>query len=261
MRVGSLFSGVGLGDLGLTLAGMEIVFQVEIEPYARKVLDLRWPDVPKFGDIREVKGSDTPPCDLLAGGFPCQDISTAGKGAGIEGERSGLWKEFARLICEIRPRYVLVENVSALLGRGLGVVLGDLAEIGYDTEWDCIPASAVGAPHRRDRVWIVAYPKSTGTRENKQRLRSVSNGHCEGLQISYPASKRLSYRAEETVFRPSPNKKPERSNWWSTEPNMGRVAHGVSSRVDRLKGLGNGQVVQVVRYVGERILAFDKGMR
>ena len=321
MRVGSLFSGVGLGDLGLTLAGMEIVFQVEIEPYARKVLELRWPDVPKFGDIREVEGRLTPPCDILAGGFPCQDISTAGKGAGIGGERSGLWKEFARLIREIRPRYVLVENVTALLGRGLGVVLGDLAEIGYDAEWDCIPASALGAPHQRDRIWIVAYSRhrSGGDGErgsiggnvewkdeaaersvettspsrsseasraladtNKKRLegkrakrgqegrkdqgrpsglRHGTGGGDRGSEIRNAASPGLQNRPAEKIFRPEALEEFKRSNRWPVEPAVGRVAHGVSSRVYRLKGLGNGQVVQVVQYIGERILAFDKGMK
>jgi site-specific DNA-cytosine methylase len=106
-----------------------------------------------------------PYVDVLCGGFPCQDISLAGAGAGIdEGTRSGLWYEFARLIRDIRPRYVVVENVSALLARGLDIVLGDLAACGYDAEWDCIPASAVGAPHRRDRVWIVAYPQRDAVR-------------------------------------------------------------------------------------------------
>jgi DNA (cytosine-5)-methyltransferase 1 len=103
-----------------------------------------------------------PYVDVLAGGFPCQDLSYAGKGAGIDGERSGLWGEYARLIRELRPRYVVVENVTALLARGMGRVLGDLAACGYDAEWDCIPAAAVGAPHRRDRVWIVAYPNGAG---------------------------------------------------------------------------------------------------
>ena len=98
--------------------------------------------------------------DIICGGFPCQDISVAGKGAGIEGSRSGLWSEYARIISEVRPRYVIVENVAALLGRGLERVLGDLAALGFDAEWHCIPASAVGAPHRRDRVWIVAYAGS-----------------------------------------------------------------------------------------------------
>ena len=149
MRVLSLFSGGGLGDYGLELAGMEIIGQVEIDDYCQKILALRWPEVPKWTDIKEVHywkncpihhGKDNSMCwncigvegiDLISGGFPCQDISQAGKGVGITGARSGLWKEMLRIIREVRPSYVLVENVSALLGRGLGVVLGDLAESGY----------------------------------------------------------------------------------------------------------------------------------
>lgn len=158
MKVISLFSGGGLGDYGLELAGMEIVAQVEIDDYCQKILKLRWPQVPKWKDIKDVKGKELPNCDMLSGGFPCQDLSQANpNGKGLNGERSGLWKEYYRLICEIRPRWVLVENVSALLIRGIGIVLADLAQAGYDTEYACIPASAVGAPHRRDRVWILAY--------------------------------------------------------------------------------------------------------
>src|SRR3990167_5853648 len=141
MRVLSLFSGGGLGDYGLTLAGMEIVGQVEIDDYCQQILKLRWLDVPKWKDIREVKGADVlKACgaiDLISGGFPCTDISLAGCKVGIEGERSGLWSEMFRLICEVRPKFVLVENVSALLTQrgGLGVVLRDLHKIGLNAEW------------------------------------------------------------------------------------------------------------------------------
>ena len=163
MRVLSLFSGGGLGDYGLTLAGMEIVGQVEIDEYCQKILKLRWPDVPKWKDIKEVKTSELPRVDIVSGGFPCTDISVANNDPqGIAGERSGLWKDQFRIIRDLRPRYAIVENVSALLIRGMGKVIGDLASIGYDTEWQVIPASWFGAFHRRDRVWIVAYPKSIG---------------------------------------------------------------------------------------------------
>jgi DNA (cytosine-5)-methyltransferase 1 len=162
VNVGSLFSGIGGFDLGLERAGMRVAWQADADEFCRRVLARHWPDVPCYEDVRELRGSDVEPVDVLCGGFPCQDISAAGKGAGIDGEQSGLWSEFARLICELRPDYVIVENVSALLGRGLGRVLGDLAESGYDAEWDCIPASAIGAPHQRDRVWIVDYPSSVG---------------------------------------------------------------------------------------------------
>src|SRR5204863_370991 len=119
----------------------EIKWQVEIDPFCRQVLEKHWPNVTRYFDVRQVKRLES--VDVLCGGFPCQDISVAGKGEGIDGERSGLWREFDRLIGELRPRYVVVENVSALLVRGLGRVLGDLVARGYDAEWDCIPASAV----------------------------------------------------------------------------------------------------------------------
>src|SRR5262249_38070938 len=175
MNVLDLFSGIGGFSLGLERAGMRTVAFCEIDPYCRAVLRKHWPDVPVFRDVRTLTaetladaisntireqsrwwhgpgGTGAPfivndgaiGIDVICGGFPCQDISVAGKRAGIDGERSGLWSEFARIIGEVRPRYVIVENVAALLGRGLSRVLGDLASLGYDAAWNCIPASAVG---------------------------------------------------------------------------------------------------------------------
>jgi DNA (cytosine-5)-methyltransferase 1 len=162
LNVLDLFSGIGGFSLGLERAGFRTVAFCEIDPYCRRVLAKHWPGVPIFEDVTKLRGTDVGTVDLICGGFPCQDISIAGKGAGISGSRSGLWTEFHRLIGEIRPRYVIVENVPALLQRGLGKVLGDLAEIGYDAEWDCIPASYVGCRQLRDRIWIVAYPECHG---------------------------------------------------------------------------------------------------
>ena len=160
-----LFSGIGGFALAARWVGWETVGFCEIDPYCQKVLRKHWPDVPIYEDVTQLDGRPhRGAVDIITGGFPCQDISLAGKGAGIDGERSGLWSHLARLIGEIRPAYAVLENVSALLGRGLDRVAGDLAEIGYDCEWHCIPASAVGAPHRRDRIWIVAYPISDGGR-------------------------------------------------------------------------------------------------
>lgn len=158
-----LFSGIGGFSLGLERAGMQTVAFCEIEPYCRAVLAKHWPGVPVFHDVRTVGAQSLAgvgAVDVICGGFPCQDISLAGRGAGIDGERSGLWSEYARIIGEVRPRYIIVENVAALLNRGMERVLGDLAALGFDAEWHCIPASAVGAPHRRDRVWIVAYAEN-----------------------------------------------------------------------------------------------------
>jgi len=162
-KVLSLFAGIGGFDLGLErTGGFKTVAFCEIDPFCRRVLAKHWPEVPCYEDVKELTGerlrADGVAVDCIVGGFPCQDISFAGKGAGLNGERSGLWFEFARLIGELRPRYVIVENVAALLSRGLGDVLGTLASLGYDAEWHCIPACSVGAPHRRDRVWILAYP-------------------------------------------------------------------------------------------------------
>lgn len=156
----SLFTGVGGLDLGLERAGMRCVAQVEIDPYCRAVLRQHWPRVPKFKDVRTFgKGVLHVEVDLIAGGFPCQDISSAGCKVGIGGARSGLWKEMLRIIRALRPRYVLVENVAALRSRGLDVVLADLAQSGFDAQWDCFPAAAFGAPHLRDRLFLVAHAR------------------------------------------------------------------------------------------------------
>jgi len=166
VNVGSLFAGIGGFDLGLQRAGMRVAWQVELDPYCRAVLARHFPEAERFEDVREVGARALAPIDLLCGGFPCQDLSAAGRGAGIDGARSGLWAEFARIVRELRPRYVVVENVPALLtGKGkrwergpIGRVLGDLAEARYDAEWACLSAREFGAPHLRKRVWIVAYP-------------------------------------------------------------------------------------------------------
>jgi DNA (cytosine-5)-methyltransferase 1 len=163
-----LFSGIGGFSLGLERAGgFRTVAFCEIDPFARRVLAKHWPEVPCYDDVRTLDAARLAAdaigrIDVICGGFPCQDISVAGRGAGIEGERSGLWSEIRRLVGELQPQYLLVENVAALLDRGLDRVLGDLAALGYDAEWHCLPASSVGAPHRRDRVWIVAYPERPG---------------------------------------------------------------------------------------------------
>jgi len=159
LNVLDLFSGIGGFSLGLErTGGFRTVAFCEIEPYARAVLAKHWPGVRCFEDVRAVTAADVGTANVICGGFPCQDISLAGHGAGLAGERSGLWREYARLVGELRPSYAVVENVAALNIRGLLDVLGDLAEIGYDAEWHCIPASYIGAWHRRDRTWILAYP-------------------------------------------------------------------------------------------------------
>jgi DNA (cytosine-5)-methyltransferase 1 len=229
MRVLDLFSGIGGFSLGLERAGFTTVAFCEIEPFCRAVLKKHWPHVPCYEDVRTLTAhrlrADGISVDVICGGFPCQDISFAGKGAGIEGERSGLWREYARLIGELRPRYVIVENVAALLGRGLDVVLGDLATLGFDAEWHCISASDIDAAQERERLWLVA---------NRQGINGQSNGPIIRGEVS------AGVRA-----------------WWASEPRVVRVAHGVPSRVDRLRALGNAVVPQIPEIIGRAILAAE----
>ena len=187
ITVGALFSGIGGLDLGLEWAGLgPVIWQVEREPFCRAVLAKHWPGAERFEDVCAVGSHCLRPVDLICGGFPCQDLSYAGKGAGLAGERSGLWREYARIVCELRPRFVVVENVSALLSRGLGTVLGDLAALGYDAEWHCVRASDVGAPHRRERLFVVAYPNAVWQlqqerRESNERRWASNGGECRVL--------------------------------------------------------------------------------
>jgi DNA (cytosine-5)-methyltransferase 1 len=186
--------------------------------------------------------------DIICGGFPCQDISCAGKGAGIEGERSSMWKHMARIIGEIRPRYAFVENSPMLVGRGLAVVLSDLAEMGYDAKWGIIGAHNVSAPHKRDRIWIMAY----SMHERNQRWEQQQESSKEAWNVADTSSQRGCSRNTKGEYaedaRESPRHKrnnARRVGWWDSEPNLGRVAYGVASRVDRLKAIGNGQVPAV----------------
>jgi DNA (cytosine-5)-methyltransferase 1 len=195
LRVLDLFSGIGGFSLGLErTGGFETVAFCEIEPFPRRVLAKHWPEVPLYDDVRtltaERLAADGIAIDVICGGFPCQDISFAGLGAGLAGERSGLFYQIARLVGELGPRFVILENVGALLSRGLDAVLGTLASLGYDAEWHCIPASAVGAPHRRDRVWIIAHPAGIGRGQGdahySRRIERISprpeyrpSNHCE----------------------------------------------------------------------------------
>lgn len=235
LTFGSLFAGIGGLDLGLERAGMQCQWQVEIDDYATKVLAKHWPDVARFRDVRECGSGNLSRVDLICGGFPCQDISYAGKGAGLAGARSGLWSEYARIIGELRPRYVLVENVAALLGRGMGTVLGNLSAIGYDAEWEIVSAAAVGAPHLRERVFIVAYPNSG----NK-------HGRSSALQVGRIWS-------AEAVTKARQQSRTE----WRLESRPPVLAHGVSARVEQLNGYGNAVVPQVAEFVGRLIVEFD----
>ena len=240
MNVLGLFSGIGGFELGLERAGLRVAAFCEIDPFCRRVLAKHWPEVPIYDDVRSLTAdrlrADGISVDVICGGFPCQDISTAGSGAGITGGRSGLWSEYARLIGEIRPRYVIVENVAALLGRGLSDVLGALASLGYDAEWHCIPASAIGAPHQRDRIWIVGYP-------------TVQPWHDWAPQNA--SLREAQRRTQKSLRGPSCI---AGSGQWFSEPDMDRVADGVPARVDRLRSLGNAVVPQIPELIGRAIM-------
>jgi DNA (cytosine-5)-methyltransferase 1 len=220
---GSLFAGIGGFDLGLERAGMECRWQVEIDPYCQRVLAKHWPEVPRYADIRELDTDSLERVDLICGGFPCQDIASAGRRTGIEGERSGLWSEFARVVRRVRPRYVLVENTPGLLVRGMGDVLGDLASMGYDAEWQCVPAAAIGAHQLRARVWILAH----------------AGGERGAATDSIPAGWRESVVC---AWRPR------------AEPDVDRVADGLPGGMDRVRALGNAVVPQIAEWLGHRIL-------
>lgn len=190
---------------------------------------------------------------IWTGGFPCQDISNAGLRAGIDGERSGLWAEYIRLVRVLRPRHVLVENVAALLGRGLDRVLGDLAASGYDAEWDCIPAAAVGAPHRRDRLFILAYADRQWQPQPQGALSDERGWFGDGgAALADPERQSLALGERTPGERSQPAI--ARSGWWDVEPPVGRVVDGLPGRVDRLRGLGNAVVPQVAQWIGERIM-------
>jgi DNA (cytosine-5)-methyltransferase 1 len=340
MNVLSLFTGIGGLDLGLQRAGMTIAGQVEIDPWCRSILQKHWPEVPRHDDVRtaaewwlslvaDTEGnrrgtrrqgrpagngthrqglpsaglaSDTPgrpAVDLVCGGFPCQPVSLAGKGL-AQADSRWLWPAFADVIRQLRPAYVLVENVPGLLGRGMGDVLADLATLGYDAEWDCVPAAYVGAPHIRNRVWIVAYPQNGdgvdvpgvwGALERQPGRRITSNGglardlaDTNGGRLkeqperdSGPCARAGAPLRDDAVGlrdhvadadiqglaqwesqrrNDGPQRtSPERDSWWATEPGVGRVAHGIPHRVDRLRGLGNAVVPQVAEHIGRLIMA------
>ena len=224
----SLFAGIGGIDLGLERAGHQCVGQVEIDPYCQKVLAKHWPHVPLIGDVRDFHGHEFGPFDLLTAGYPCQPFSHAGDQQGDQHQHH-LWPEVARIIRNVRPRYVFLENVYAHLHLGFDTVLGDLASSGYDATWDCIPASAVGAPHERDRLWVIAYPDRDS--ESAQPL------------------------DDEAPWLPSAT----RVRWfdWTPDPATLGMDDGVPRRMDRrrLEALGNSVVPAVVEAIGRRLPA------
>jgi len=239
LTIGSLFSGIGGLELGLERAGLgPVVWQVEKDAYCRAVLAKHWPDATRYGDIRDVGRATLAPVDVTAGGFPCQDVSFAGDGAGIFGERSGLWQEYLRVVRELRPRYVVMENVAALLVRGIGVILGELARLGYDAEWSTLSACAVGAPHVRRRLFIVAYPHREHGRSG---LRDSAAQPPRTLQTVHGfESARASWRAR--MANPSA---------------LYGGADGILDGSHRNRGIGNAVVPQVAEVVGRVVMALE----
>jgi len=234
-RVLDLFSGIGGFSLGLERAGgFETIAFCEIEPYCRAVLKKHWPDVPCYDDVRTLTAdrlaADGIAVDVICGGFPCQDISLAGRMSGIDGAKSGLWNEMLRLAADLRPRAIVIENSPVLRSRGLEHMLRQFCEIGYDAEWHCIPLNSLDAPHRRDRVWIIAYP--AGERDGLPPL-EISAGWDQ-----------LKHR-----------------DWWYSEPGMGRVVDGISAEPHRLAVLGNAVSPVVPELIGSAILrAMENGV-
>jgi len=230
MRVGSLFSGIGGLDLGLERAGMTVVWQSEINPYASRVLTKHWPSVPNLGDITTIDWSTVEPVDLICGGYPCQPFSTAGKRAGANDARH-LWPYFATALRLLRPRFALLENVTGHLGLGFDTVLADLARLGFDAEWSTVSACSVGAPHMRERLFCLAYPESFGWDGWKR------NGRPRGGESARPSTP---------------------THWDAVrQPGSIGLANGLRPRVvqDQLHCLGNAVVPQVAEYVGRRIMA------
>lgn len=274
--VGSLFSGYGGLELGLETTGcFKTIWHCENEPYPCAILRERWPGVPNLGDITKVDWKEVERPDVICGGFPCQDISTAGKRAGIEGERSGLWTEMLEAIRVLRPRYAVVENVSALAIRGLDVVLAGLAEAGYDAEWLDLRASDFGAPHRRERLFIVAYPYADRSghfhrRSEEQSAEGRESSQREPLTVcgEVPDSCGEGLQGQQQPCG-EPEAQPEHGKHcgWQAEPRVGRVAHRITTRMDcfvwreRIKALGNGVVPQVTEWVGMRIIEKEESSR
>lgn len=272
MKVLDLFSGIGGFSLGLERAGMETVAFCEFDKHAQKVLAKHWPNIPIHEDIRELDATQyRGSIDVVCGGFPCQDLSSAGVQRGFDGERSSLYREMLRVIGECRPRYAIFENVSGLLtgdnGRWFAKFLYDLDQIGFDAEWHCIEAGYLGAAHRRDRVWIIAYPKNGNewgskqeqAKRQKSKPREGSGANeipantnterCEG------ESKISELLKQQVEFMRSSEDFTGRFNL--SVPPLCRANDGVPRRLDRLRRLGNAVVPQIPEAIGRAIMKYE----
>ena len=259
LTFGSLFSCIGGFDLGFERAGMECKWQVEIDEACNKVLKKHWPNVKRYKDVREVGKRNLQSVDVICGGFPCQDVSLAGLRKGLEGKRSTLWSEFYRIVCEIRPGWVVIENVRGLFtsddGRFFGKILYELSIIGYDAEWEIIRASAFGLRHKRDRVFIIAYPN-----------RSVDNSNVGERRIFSKWSEKSQEWCSNWIEFIMDTGEVASSKWIqkaqmdNPEPTLIRVDDGVQFELvkSRLKQCGNAVAVPVAEWIGNRIVEVDK---
>ncbi|MFH1215374.1 MAG: DNA cytosine methyltransferase [Pseudomonadota bacterium] len=236
LTLGSLFTGIGGLDIGLENSGMQVSWQVEKNEYCRNVLEKRWPEINRWDDVKTFPPgpADDWKVDVIAGGFPCQDISNAGLRKGLSGNRSGLWFEMLRVICFLRPKFIVLENVPALLIRGFGDVLGGLAEAGYDAEWQVLSASMFGAPHIRERIFIIAYP-------NGFRFQGWTY-ESERSEMWEDGKKQLARFLQTGVRVDIP------------EIGFFRMDDGSSNRMDRVRALGNAVVPYVAESIGRSIV-------
>lgn len=236
MNVLSLFAGIGGLELGLERAGMTVVGQVEIDPFCRRVLAKHWPEVPRHDDVRTCvewwRSVERPRVDLVAGGFPCQPSSQAGRKL-AQADPRWLWPAMAGVVRDLRPAWVIIENVPGLRLRGLADVLRDLGSAGYRVRAGEIHACALGAPHPRRRLFVVAHTEGAGC--HPRRAERGEAARTDGPRPDWPGS--------------------ERRDWWATEPDVGRVAYGVPGGVDRRRALGNAVIPQVSEYIGRLVLS------
>lgn len=284
MKYGSLFSGAGLGDFGFEMAGFDVAWQVENNPYARKILDLRWPEVKKYDDIKAVKTEELATVDLITGGFPCQPFSFAGKRRGDQDDRH-LWPEMLRIIKGVRPRWIVAENVPGIINLALDAVCADLEAEEYQVWPVVFPSHALGAWHKRDRLWVVAYSghdrrSSELGEQQEERPKEFNSSSKTDVADTQGAERQGSGDSRQgwdglTNSGVMDNSNSGRhgiqeeqirtgrdgtiyTNWWQAEPSVGRVVNGCPSRVDRLKCLGNGQTPCSTYAIGKWILETEK---
>ena len=269
LTVGSLFAGIGGFDLGLERAGMSVRWQVENNPWCQRVLAKHWPNVTRYGDIKQVDWHTIEPVDLVCGGFPCQPFSLAGKRKGFDDDRY-LWPEVVRCLGAVRPTWFLGENVPGIIKVALDQVCADLEALGYAIQPICVPACAVDAPHQRQRVWILAYAGCAGLPCGGFRSGEAQTGEvrdCGATDSREDVADPLSEQSERRLYGAEWGQRSEgqapcdggpgrgvENVGWPVEPSVGRVAHGVPARVDRLRGLGNAVVPQIVEWLGRCII-------